>query len=245
MIEPYQGFIAAIVAGVATVAFTASAAGQETEWSGFYLGGNFGLHDIETSGIFDAAELGETPDLEGLGDEGVHLGIQGGYNLEIGHLVVGLEGDLSFGNFAGRITTVQDGSADEAGLLSYPIEGELSYIGTIRGRVGFDMNAVFHHSVLVFATGGVAFTDFEMDIADGRGEVGFKDSGLTWGGGIEVPISPRMSIRADYLHVEFNERLNISGVATSGVFDANDGNTVKLHDVDMVRFGIDIKIGGV
>ena len=244
MINPHQVFIAAIVAGVGAVAFAASASAQEADWSGFYLGGNFGLHDVETSGIFDAAELGETPDLEGIGGQGIHLGIQGGYNLQIGHLVLGVEADLSFGNFADRIMTVQDGSADEAGLLSYPIEGKLAYIGTIRGRVGFDLNDLFQHSVLVFATGGVAFTDFEMDIADGRSEVGFKDSGLTWGGGIEIPISPRMSIRADYLHVEFNERLNISGVATSGVFDANDGNTVKLHDVDMVRFGIDIKIGG-
>jgi hypothetical protein len=40
--------------------------------------------------------------------------------------------------------------------------------------------------------------------------------------------------------VEFDERLNISDVVTSGIFDANDGNTVKLHNVDMIRFGIDI-----
>ena len=105
------------------------------------------------------------------------------------------------------------------------------------------MEEMFHHAVLVFVTGGVAFTDFNMDIADGRSEVGFNDTGLTWGGGIEVPVSPRCLLRVDYLHIEFDERLNISDVVTSGVFDANDGNTVKLHNVDMVRFGIDIMLG--
>jgi outer membrane immunogenic protein len=240
-----QIFIASVLAGFTLVCVSAGAAGQEqNDWSGFYLGVNVGLHDVETSGVFDAAELGVTPDLDGIGGAGVNLGIQGGYNYQIGQLFVGVEGDVSFGGFDENIVTIQDGSADEAGLLSYPIEGDLAYIATIRGRVGFNMEEMFHRAVFVFATGGVAFTDFNMDIADGRGDVGFKDTGLTWGGGIEMPVSPRMLLRADYLHMEFDERLNISGVATSGVFDANDGNTVKLHDVDMIRFGIDIMIGG-
>jgi outer membrane immunogenic protein len=106
------------------------------------------------------------PDLAGLGDEGFNLGIQGGYNFQIEKFVLGVEGDLSFGGLSGSIMTVQDGSADEAGLLNYPIDGELSFIGTIRGRVGFDLEEVFGRSVLVFGTAGVAFTDFEMNIAE-------------------------------------------------------------------------------
>jgi opacity protein-like surface antigen len=246
MRKPSQIFIASVVAGFTLVCLSAAAAAQEqNDWSGFYLGANVGLHDVETSGVFDAAELGVTPDLEGIGGEGVNLGIQGGYNYQIGQIFVGVEGDLSFGGFEESIVTIQDGSADEAGLLSYPIQGDLTYLATIRGRVGFSMEEVFHHAVLVFVTGGVAFTEFNMDIANGRSDVGFKDTGLTWGGGIEMPVSPRMLLRADYLHVKFDERLNISGVATSGVFDANDGNTVKLKNVDMIRFGLDIMMGGL
>jgi outer membrane immunogenic protein len=241
-----QRFVAATMAGFACVAYAAPATGQEIDWSGFYLGGNIGLHNVNTSGIFDASELGQPPpDLAGLGDEGFNLGIQGGYNFQIEKFVLGVEGDLSFGGLSGSIMTVQDGSADEAGLLNYPIDGELSFIGTIRGRVGFDLEEVFGRSVLVFGTAGVAFTDFEMNIADGRSEVGFKDSGLTWGGGIEIPVSPRVTVRGEYLHIDFGEQLDISGVATSGVFDANDGNTVKLHDVDMVRFGVNILFGAL
>jgi outer membrane immunogenic protein len=245
MRKPSQIVIVSVLAGFTLVCLSAAAASQEqNDWSGFYLGVNVGLHDVETSGVFDASELGGTPpDLEGIGGEGVNLGIQGGYNYQMGQALVGVEGDLSFGGFDESIITIQDGSPDEAGLLSYPIEGNLAYIATIRGRVGFNMEEMFHRAVFVFVTGGVAFTDFNMDIADGRGDVGFKDTGLTWGGGIEMPVSPRMLLRADYLHIEFDERLNISGVATSGVFDANDGNTVKLGNVDMIRFGLDIRMG--
>lgn len=246
MRKPSQIFIASVLAGFTLVCLSAAAAGEEqNDWSGFYLGASVGLHDVETSGVFDAAELGVTPDLEGIGGEGVNLGIQGGYNYQIGQVFAGVEGDLSFGGFDESIVTIQDGSADEAGLLNYPIQGDLTYLATIRGRVGFSMEEMFHHAVLVFVTGGVAFTEFNMDIADGRSDVGFKDTGLTWGGGIEMPVSPRMLLRADYLHVEFDERLNISGVATSGIFDANDGNTVKLKNVDMIRFGLDIMMGGL
>lgn len=208
------------------------------------MGVNVGLRGVETSGVFDASELGGTPlDLEGIGGEGVNLGIQGGYNLQVDHVLLGVEGDLNFGGFDESIITIQDGSVDEAGLLNYPIEGNLAYLATIRGRVGFNMEEMFHHAVLMFVTGGVAFTDFNMDIAEGRGEVGFKDTVLTWGGGIEMSVSPRMMLRADYLHVEFDERRNISDAMTSGIFDANDGNTIKLHNVDLIRFGIDVLMG--
>jgi outer membrane immunogenic protein len=239
-----QILAASMLAGFTLVCLSAAAAGQaQNDWSGFYLGGNTGFNTVKTSGVFDAAELGVTPDLDGIGGDGVSLGIQGGYNYQIGHVLLGVEGDVSFGSFGESIITVQDGSADEAFLSNYPIQGELNYLATVRGRVGFNMEDMFHHAVLLFVTGGVAFTDFNMDIADGRSEVGFSDTGLTWGGGIEVPISHRSLLRVDYLHVEFDERLNISGVATSGVFDANDGNTVKLHNVDMIRVGIDIMLG--
>jgi outer membrane immunogenic protein len=245
MIKQYHGVLKGIFAGLTFVCLNTSAMGQEQhDWSGFYLGVNAGLHEVQTSGVFDASELGGTPpDLEGIGSESLNLGIQGGFNYQIGHVLVGVEGDLSFHGFDESIMTIQDGSIDEAGLLNYPIEGDLAYIATIRGRVGFNMEEMFHRAVFVFVTGGVAFTDFNMDIADGRSEVGFKDTGLTWGGGLEMPVSPRFLLRAEYLHMEFDERLNISDAATSGVFDANDGNTVKLGNVDMIRFGLDIMIG--
>ena len=122
MIKPYKGVIAGIFAGLSFVCLTAAAAGQEQhDWSGFYLGGNIGLNSVKTSGVFDAAELGGTPpDLEGIGGEGVNLGIQGGYNLQIGHVVLGVEGDVSFAGFGESIITIQDGSADEAGPLIIP-----------------------------------------------------------------------------------------------------------------------------
>jgi outer membrane immunogenic protein len=222
-----------------------AASGQELyDWTGFYLGANAGFHDVATSGIFDGPELGVTPDLKNIGGKGVGFGVLGGYNYQIDHVVLGLEGDLNFGGFDNSFNTVQDGSASEAGLFSYPIEGDLRYLTTLRSRVGFILDDVFHRPVLLFATGGVAFTDFNMDIADARSEIGFKDIGMVWGGGVEMPVSDRMSLRMDFLHIDFNKRLNIADAATSGIFDANAGNYVKLKHVNMIHLGMDFKIGG-
>ena len=225
------------------IASAALAGGDTSDWSGFYAGANLGLHNISTSGVFDGPEFGITPDLEGIGAKGFHPGIQAGFNYQVEQVVFGIEGDIGAGSLDESITTIQDGTETEAFLSEYPIEGELKYLATIRGRIGLNLDAMVQHPVLLFVTGGVAFTDFEMDIASGRDEVGFDDTGPTWGGGLEISISPQVTLRAEYLHIDFDETLKISDVATSGVFDANDGNFVKLKDVDMIRVGFNLKIG--
>jgi outer membrane immunogenic protein len=220
----------------------ALAAPPPADWSGFYIGANLALHEVDTSGVFDAVELGVTPDLDKIGSEGANLGIHGGYSMQVQDVLLGIEGDLSFGGFDEKFNTIQDGSATEAGLLSYPIEGDLEYLATIRGRLGLSLEGIFHHPVLVFATGGVAFTEFEMDIANGRSEVGFEETGPVWGGGLEVPVSANVSFRADYLHIDFDKQLNMSDAVTSGIFDANDGNFVKLDDVNLFRVGFNLRL---
>ena len=204
-------------------------------WSGFYIGGQVGFHDIDTSGIFDGPELGVTPDLSNIGGNGLHLGVRAGYNVQWKQAVLGIEADANRGGFDESYLTIQDGSASEAGLLSYPIVGDLDYLATVRGRVGFDATDLLGHDTLFFVTGGAAFTTFNMDIADGRSKVGFNAVGTVVGGGIEIALSDQLSVGAEYLHHDFDKRLDIAGVAVSGVFDANDGNYVKLDDVDVLR----------
>ena len=236
-------FIATILTGASVCRAEAVHGHEPYDWSGFYLGTSLGLHDVTTSGVFDGPELGVTPDLENIGGEGVNFVFQGGYNYQVNRFVLGVESDVSLGGFDKSFVTIQDGSVSEAGLLAYPIEGELKYLATLRGRTGFIMEDIFPHPTLLFATGGLAFTDFNLGIANGRSEFGFSKTGLTWGFGIEMPFSDQILLRADFLHTDFDERRNIAGVATSGIFDANDGNFVKLKDVDIIRVGLDFKLG--
>ena len=89
-----------------------------------------------------------------------------------------------------------------------------------------------NHPALIFVTAGLGMTNFSMDIANGRGDVSFTDVRPAWGGGFQVPISRKVTLRVDYLHVSFGKQLNMTDAVTSGIFDANDGNFIKLKDVE-------------
>ena len=210
-------------------------------WSGAYVGANLGYHDINTSGIFDGAEPGGTPDLRNIGGEGPNLGVQAGYNWQMNHIVFGVEADASWGGFSKSYTTIQDGGPTEAGLFSYPIVGDLAYLATARARAGIHSTLV-GRDMLLFVTGGAAFTQFNMNIADGRGRVAFDAVGSVVGGGVEIALTDRWSLAAEFLHHDFGKQLNISDATTSGVFDANDGNYVKLNTVDIGRVGLSFKL---
>ena len=231
--------------GAVVVAYPAAAAESQRDsvnrWSGSYVGANLGYHGVNTSGIFDGVEPGGTPDLRNIGSTGANLGVQAGYSWQRGRLVLGVEADASWGGFSKSYTTIQDGGPTEAGLLSYPIVGDLAYLATLRARAGFHGTMV-GHDWLLFATGGAAFTRFGMDIAAGRGRVDFDAVGTVVGGGVEVALSERSSLRAEYLHHSFGKQANFSDVNTSGIFDANDGNYVRLNTVDVVRIGWNFKL---
>lgn len=221
-------------------------AGQSLEtfrqrWSGAYFGANLGYHDVNTSGIFDGVEPGGTPDLRNVGGDGPNLGVQAGYNWQWNHLVFGVEADANWGGFSKSYKTLQDGGPTEAGLFGYPIVGDLAYLATLRARAGFQ-SKLMGHDLLLFVTGGAAFTQFNMNIADGRGRVTFDAVGSVVGGGVEMALTDRWSLTAEYLHHDFGRQLNISDVATSGVFDANDGNFVRLDTVDIGRVGLSFKL---
>jgi outer membrane immunogenic protein len=236
---------AAVLSAGASV--TPATAGQpqplsHDRWSGFYVGGSLGYHAVHTAGIFDGVEPAGTPDLANIGGDGLNLGVAAGYDWQWNHLVAGVEADASWGGFSRSYTTIQDGSVTEAGLLSYPIVGDLAYLATLRGRLGFHSTLPGGHDALFYVTGGAAFTQFDMDVADGRSKVAFDAVGTVVGGGVELALNDRSSIRAEYLHHTFGKQLDIADVGTSGVFDANDGNFVRLDSVDIFRVGWDVKL---
>lgn len=190
---------------------------------------------------FRRDRAGWHPDLRNIGGNGPNLGGQVGYGWQWQRIVFGLEADASWGGFSKSYTTIQDGGPTEAGLLSYPIVGDLAYLATARARAGF--HGTFRgRDLLVFVTGGAAFAQFNMDIASGRGSVSFDAAGTVLGGGVEMALSDQSSLRAEYLHHSFAKQVNFSDVVTSGVFDANDANFVRLNTVEIIRVGWNYKL---
>lgn len=192
-----------------------------TSWTGFYVGGHLGGAWSDgsasvTEHFFCAAVEGDTPctppppktyhkDLSGWGVIG---GVHAGYNLQRGHTVFGVEGDVSFGD-------------------------KIDYLASARARLGWAED-----NWLFYATGGAAFIGAgekgSITIPGGvsycgpggcpppTGPLSFAydtsehEVGYVVGGGVETKLRHNLSVGVEGLYYGF------------------DGSTFKHGTVDQV-----------
>lgn len=153
------------------------------DWTGFYVGANFGYGWRDPSIDFSGNALAETtyfasgalPRSVVVDPKGFLGGLQGGYNQQFGRWVLGLEADLDLANLHDSATgstgvsilANQPGCAATAPptpcsflLHQYGIAAEqkLDTFGTLRGRGGI----VLGDRLLLFATGGLAFGEAKL-----------------------------------------------------------------------------------
>ena len=117
-----------------------------------------------------------------IGGSGALGGVAGGYALQFDKLVVGVDGDVSFGGLDGRRLGGR-----------YEIEA----LGAIRARVGYAFDRF-----VVFGTAGAAFASAEFARRGDRDRE--LQVGWTVGGGIDVAITGSLSARAEYLYVDLD-----------------------------------------
>jgi outer membrane immunogenic protein len=116
-------------------------------------------------------------------DVGLLGGFHVGYNWQDGARVVGVEGDISFGD-------------------------KIDYLASLRGRLGYAMD-----SLLIYATAGVAFVGFDDKTIQAEFDWGKKsfdisgdnDVGLVVGGGAEVKLDPNWSLGVEGLYYFFGD----------------------------------------
>jgi outer membrane immunogenic protein len=113
---------------------------------------------------------------------GLMGGVQAGYNWQFGQFVVGAETDFQF-------------SGAEETFAAYKFSNP--WFGTARARFGYALN-----NILFYGTGGLAY---------GRGQLEYfgiteqhTTSGWTIGAGLEVALTPHVSVRAEYLFVDLS-----------------------------------------
>jgi outer membrane immunogenic protein len=146
-------------------------------WSGFYLGGNFGSGTAR-----DRSTLIATPFIDeqfNLAPDGVNGGVQAGYNWQAANWVYGLETDIQGSSQRDNKTCVL--SCNPA-LFSASYDAKLPWFGTVRGRFGYSVG-----STLLYATGGYAYGSVKTNITlTGLPTVGLSEtkSGWTAGAGI-------------------------------------------------------------
>jgi opacity protein-like surface antigen len=226
-------------------------------WTGFYAGfaagAAIGQYDPRTStnsdGYIGAAGAATVTaaGTQTINSTGFVAGIEGGYNWQIGNLLLGLEADVQAADLDG---------AGGSGAVHYPLRrgqftitsyGATNWLSTVRPRIGY----VAPNHWLFYATGGLALTQLQSDLSfvDNFGvlESGGLDAvkaGYTVGGGIEVPLTDRLSLKAEYLYVDF---ANTVAPVTANTLAPFFPGQVFAHSsdfkADIIRAGLNYHFG--
>lgn len=165
-------------------------------WSGPYAGAFLGYNwgDVDTGSN---------------NVDGAAGGVFAGYNWQFDKYVVGIEGDLGYSGADGT---------------SSGLEVKQGAFGSVRGRLGIDLNPF-----LLYATGGVAAASAKFD--DGASSDRNTHIGWTAGAGAEAAVTDNVTARIEYRYTDYGSKdYNLSTGPVSAGFDEQS-----------VRAGIGIK----
>lgn len=164
-------------------------------WSGFYVGVNFGGGFSRQDTSLVVAGTGATVATGNVSPRGIIVGDQIGYNWQAGQWVFGAEADFQ-GSLQKGDGTLNGGGAS----VSY--SSRLRWFGTVRGRVGMAFDRF-----LPYVTAGWAFGRGSLDGTSAS--VQFNQdksySGWTVGGGAEWAFLRNWSAKAEYLYINFGD----------------------------------------
>ncbi|MBN7804807.1 porin family protein [Agrobacterium rosae] len=174
-----------------------------SNWSGAYLG---------ATGNYDWGRFtgnGGDRDADGFGG-----GLYGGYNWQSGQIVYGAEADVNYGDNKGSAGTFANES----------LEGKQGVNGSIRARVGYDMNPF-----LLYGTGGLAISDQKVS------NPGSSDNatalGYTVGAGVEAMVTNNITARVEYRYSDYQNK----------DFTLDTGTVSRGFDDHSVKAGIGVK----
>ena len=212
-------------------------------WSGFYLGMNWGAAKGTTdwSKPTGFATLASTnPSFARAGDDiGLFAGITAGYNYQTGPWVIGAEADISAANINSNAKC--SGSTGFAGYgMSWRCGSETNWIGSLAPRVGY----AFGNSLL-FAKVGLAYANSDSKLSyprrNGQREVSKSSSryGLALGLGYEHNLGGNWSAKAEYAYYNFGSKA-FSGTDRDGVvYGASSAPSMNVF-----KFGLNYRFGG-
>lgn len=196
-------------ADMPTKALPASVSPPPYNWSGFYVGANFG-------GAWTNGNL-NIPNNNFYGGLTEFIGgVQAGYNLQVGHLLFGIEGEF-------------DGATFSHPTLPTPTLGSVSqnWIGTVAGRVG-----LVEDRWLIYgkAGGGWVHSNAVLSFPGVSWNGSNTSSGWLVGAGLEYGFKSHWTVRLEY------DFLSLANWTSPTV------TPVQLNrDVQMVKAGINYK----
>ncbi len=193
-------------------------------WQGFYAGGHLGgawstVNPAENILLLDSG--GSFP-VSTFSNSGIFGGVQLGYNVQVGNLLYGIEGD--FGGMDNSANVQYTEPNNTARVLSVKSTG--GFYGDVTGRGG-----ILIGNALIYAKGGFAFFSGDVrvsDPTDGLYQNSGTFTGWTLGGGIEYALSPNWTMKAEYLYFDFDNGNFSCCTGVSRIENSFATNTVKV-----------------
>jgi outer membrane immunogenic protein len=202
-------------------------------WTGFYVGVHAGYawgdEDDDLDGRFEEREIIVEGPAASFDVNGFLGGAHAGYNVQFDSFVIGLEGDVDFSGADGD----HEFSASD-GLITGNLSLDSNWQASIRARAGFAFDRT-----LIYATGGVAFADADLEFngSDGVGDFDFSDSqtftGWTIGLGAEYAFTDNLIGRLEARYTDFGSPdFDLDGFDDTFDVDGRDVN------VDWTQFSV-------
>jgi outer membrane immunogenic protein len=202
-------------------------------WTGFYVGGNFG------------AGVGAGPASVGYDNVVSHQtsfaarafngGLQAGVNWQMQHLVLGFEGDIQLND------------QNQKDCYDFCLPGQfvnfttaLPWFATERARLGYAAGPLLFYGTAGAAQGRVDTSYISRDSGYTFASGDFRDtkSGWTAGGGIEAALSDRWTAKAEYLYLDLG---HVSHAMPVIFFGGNATFDTAIRD-HMFRVGLNYKV---
>lgn len=210
-----------IVAAVIGTLLSSAALAESTYFGGAYGGVQVGHSQLETKHT-DSDYWYYGFENAGMTKNSAVGGLRAGYDWVKGSSILGVIGEVSFGNQS-SVREVTPPSE------SYEIGSRVKNFGSIRAKAG-----VVADKIAVFATGGVAFADINHKYAetDGSGQTfdaKGKNIGYVYGAGVAYAINAKSSIGFDISRYQFGARshelIETDGSTAGSSFQMRDAMT--------------------
>jgi outer membrane immunogenic protein len=176
------------------------------EWTGVYIGGLVGgawsTHDVSDQAL---GPLLGAPYAQGIAASGLIGGVDGGARYQLGKLVVGVEGDITWGNLNG---TNASAMGPDSFAISRAITADTKWTATAAAAFGVAAEGNW----LLYGKAGVAFASTGYtDSWSVPGMLPFggtaSDTTVGWtaGTGVEWAVSNAWSLKVEYDYLDFGK----------------------------------------
>lgn len=179
-------------------------------WTGFYVKGDVGY----AFGDLDISVAGNGVNIN---PRGITAGVGLGFDYHLAsNIVIGAVLDASW-----------LGARQSAAIGPVNISGDLDYVGTVRGNIGYSFG-----TWLPYLTAGYGWGHLQSDVSLVNLSANDFASGFVWGGGIKLALTRNWAASLEYLRYDFDGSLNFG-----------PGTAAATADIQTLKIGVHYRFG--